>query len=153
MQPMAEIIIYRFLSTRIGVRFESVLLWAGMKVLFHCKACIQRSICIIINRKLLSKFIFYQYLVVVYNAIQDRCKGNVTHILTQRDSIIDDILVSHPMHYCSVPLLKCMLWIELKKKKRNTISPCFKPYHFYVRVLSGQMNKLEKPGEKIIKMN
>lgn len=31
---MAEIIIYRFLSTRIGVRFESALLWAGIKYCF-----------------------------------------------------------------------------------------------------------------------
>lgn len=59
MQPMAEIIIYRFLSTKIGVRFESALLWAGMKVLLHCKACIQRNTYLLLNRKLLSKFIFY----------------------------------------------------------------------------------------------
>lgn len=58
---MAEIIIYRFLSTRIGVRFESALLWAGTEVLLHCKAYIQRSIYIIINRELLSKFAFYEY--------------------------------------------------------------------------------------------
>ena len=55
---MAEIIIYRFLNTRNGVRFESTLLWAGMKVLLHCKACIQRKTYNIIKRDLLGKFIF-----------------------------------------------------------------------------------------------
>lgn len=64
---MAKIIIYKSLSAGIGFRFESVLLWAEMKVLLHCKACIQRNIYIITNRKLLSKFIYYSYLEAVYN--------------------------------------------------------------------------------------
>lgn len=66
---MVEIITYKFLSASIGVRFESVLIWEEMKVMLHCKAHIQKNMNIIIIRKLLSKFIFYYYLVVVYNVI------------------------------------------------------------------------------------
>lgn len=54
---MVEIIIYRFLSIRIGVRFESVLFWVGIKYCFIIRYVFREiDILLLIENFLVSLF-------------------------------------------------------------------------------------------------